>query len=452
MPERTDVIVVGLGVGGEDLAGRLAEAGLDVVGIESRLVGGECPYWACIPTKMMVRAAGSLAESRRVGELAGNAEVTPDWAPVARRIREEATGNWDDKVAVERFESKGGRFLRGTGRIVGPRTVEVEGTQWVASRGLVISTGTRPTLPAIEGLAGTPYWTNREAVEATSVPASLTVIGGGPVGCELAQVFARFGACVTVIEAGERLLPQEEPEAGDVLAHVFEREGITVLTGARIEAVGHEGAEFRIEAAGGETIVAERLLVATGRSADLAQLGVESAGLDPRARFVSVDEHLRAADGIWAVGDVTGEGAFTHVAVYQSAIAAADILGQPHGPADYRALPRVTFTDPEAGAVGLTEAQAREAGMEVRSATSEIPSSARGWIHKAGNDGFVKLVADVERSVLVGATSVGPTGGEVLGALSVAVHASVPVETLRQMMYAYPTFHRAISDSLEGLR
>ncbi|MBV9661392.1 MAG: NAD(P)/FAD-dependent oxidoreductase [Acidimicrobiales bacterium] len=451
MTEHADAIVVGMGVGGEAVATELAEAGLDVVGIENRLVGGECPYWACVPTKMMVRATDALAEARRVPDLAGAATVTADWAPVARRIRQEATHYWDDKEAVERFESKGGRFIRGTARFTGPKTVEMGTTQITASRAVVIATGSGPAVPPIDGLAGVPYWTNRHAVEATDVPASLIVIGAGAVGAEFAQVFARFGSRVSVVETADRLLPLEEPEAGNLLAEVFAREGIEVEIGARIDAVGHDQAGFSVRLNDGRMLMSEQLLVATGRRSDLVALGVGSAGLDEAARFVVVDENLRATDGIWAVGDITGKGAFTHVATYQARIAAADILGRPHEPADYRALPRVTFTDPEVGAVGMTESQARQAHIAVRTASTPLPSSTRGWIHKVGNDGLIKLVADTDRGVLVGATSMGPAGGEVLGALAVAVHAAVPVEVLARMIYAYPTFHRAIEDALNKL-
>ena len=201
----------------------------------------------------------------------------------------------------------------------------------------------------------------------------------------------------------------------------------------------------------GGTVTAEKLLVATGRKADLSRLGIDRLGLDPAARGITVDDRMRAGEGVWAVGDVTGHGAFTHMAMYQAGIAVRDILGQDGPPADYRATPRVTFTDPEIGAVGLTEAQARAAGLRVRVGTGQVPSSSRGWIHKAGNEGFIKLVEDAERGVLVGATSAGPVGGEVLSALAVAVHAEVPVETLRHMIYAYPTFHRGIEDALRDL-
>ena len=452
MAEQVDAVVVGMGPGGEEVAGRLAGAGLAVVGVESRLVGGECPYLGCVPSKMMIRAADSLAEGRRIAEVAGTSKVDPDWAPVARRIRDEATDNWDDTVAVKRFEGKGGRFVRGRARLTGPSMVYVEGAEFEATTAVVIATGTQPAVPPIPGLADTPYWTNRQAVETTEVPRSLAVIGGGAVGLEFAQVFARFGSRVTVIEAADRLLPLEEPEAGELIADVFRREALDVLVGARIARVDHDGETFRIEVAGPAPVQAERLLVATGRRAELGGLGVAAAGLDQSARFVTVDEHLRAGPRLWAVGDITGRGAFTHVAMYQARIAASDILGFPHEPADYRALPRVTFTDPEVGAVGLTEDQARARGITVSTALTPVPSSARGWIHKTGNDGLIKLVADRDSGVLVGATSAGPAGGEVLSALAVAVHGRVPISTLAEMIYAYPTFHRAIEDAVRGLQ
>jgi len=454
--EETDIIVVGMGPGGEDAAGRLAEAGLHVTGVEANLVGGECPYWGCVPSKMMIRAANLLAEARRIPGMAGTATVEPDWAPVAARIRDEATDSWNDKVAVDRFTGKGGHFVRGWGRITGPREVTV-GTPdggirvFRARRGILLATGTEPSVPPIRGLAGTPYWTNREAIETEQVPGSLIVLGSGAVGAELAQAFARFGAQVSVVEARPTLLPAEEPEAGELLEAVFTREGIAVRTGARAERVSHDGRAFRLSLADGIALTAERLLVATGRRAGLDGLGVAAAGVDSAAGAVPVDGWMRAADGVWAIGDITGKGAFTHVSMYQAAIAAADILGQDGPPADYRAVPRVTFTDPEIGSVGLTEAQAREQGLAVRTGIARVPSSARGWIHKAGNDGLIKVIEDAQRGVLAGATSAGPVGGEVLGALAVAVHGQVPVADLRAMIYAYPSFHRGIEDALRGL-
>ena len=451
MTENFDVVVIGMGPGGEDAAGSLAEAGLRVVGIEKALVGGECPYWGCVPSKMMIRAADLLAEARRIPGMAGEVSVAPDWSPVARRIREQATDNWDDRVAVDRFEGKGGIFVRGSGVISGPGRVSVNGTTYAASRAIVIATGTSPSIPPIPGLDRVPYWTNHEAIEADHLPASLTVLGGGAVGLELGQVFARFGVSVTVVEALDRLLPPEEPEAGQTVAEVLEREGVKVRVGARAARASENGRGITLTLATGEAITAERLLVATGRKANLDGLGIDTIGIDSTARCIRADAHMRVTDSVWAVGDVTGEGAFTHVAMYQSAIASADILGREAAPADYRALPRVTFTDPEVGSVGLTEAEATRRGLTVRTGAALVAHSARGWIHGPGNEGFIKLVEDGDRGVLVGATSVGPRGGEVLSMLGLAIKAEVPVSTLQGMIYAYPTFYRGVEDALRDL-
>jgi pyruvate/2-oxoglutarate dehydrogenase complex dihydrolipoamide dehydrogenase (E3) component len=451
----TDVIVLGMGPGGEHVAEALAEAGLHVTGVEPRLVGGECPYFGCVPSKMMIRAANLIAETRRVPGLAGTSTVTPDWAPVALRIREEATDYWNDKAAVDRFTGKGGHFVRGSGKITGPGQVTVTGPdgdakQFRARRAIVLNTGTDPAIPPIQGLADTPYWTNRDIVKTEEVPESLIILGGGAIGCELAQVFARFGSAVTVVEALPRLLPLEEPESGELIQRVFTAEGIKVCTSAPAECVAHNETRFTVYL-GQPTLHAERLLVATGRRVDLAAIGVGAIGLDETARFIPTDGTMRAADGVWAVGDMTGKGQFTHMSMYQADITVRDILGESPAPADYTAVPRVTFTDPEIGSVGLTEAQARASGVPVQVGSAQVPYSARGWIHKAGNAGFIKIITDEERAVVIGATSAGPVGGEVLSALQVAIRAEVPVATLRNMPYAYPTFYRAIEDALKNL-
>ncbi len=446
-----DVIVIGLGPAGETVGGLLAEAGLRVVGIEASLVGGECPYWGCVPSKMMIRAANSLAESRRVGELAGSSTTTPDWGPVARRIREQATDDWDDTVAVDRFVGKGGIFVRGYATISGPGVVEVNDDTYVAARGIVVATGTLAAVPPIPGLADTPYWTNHEIVETEVLPRSLIVLGGGAVGTELAQVMARFEVKVTVIEGLDRLLPRNEPEAGHLLADVFEAEGITVHTGQFASSVSFADDQFTVKLADGTEITGEKLLVATGRQTFLHELGVAAVGLDPDAGFVAVDGRQRAGDGVWAAGDIAGEGLFTHLATRQGAIVAADILGENPEPLNLAAMPAVTFTDPEVGTVGLSEAEARDQKRNIAVALKPVGHTARGWLHAVGNEGFIKLIVDVDRDVLIGATSVGPVGGEVLGSLALAVHAQIPIPTLRSMIYAYPTFHKGIEDALNEL-
>jgi pyruvate/2-oxoglutarate dehydrogenase complex dihydrolipoamide dehydrogenase (E3) component len=448
MSVEADFIVLGLGTSGEELAGRLAMAGIDVLGIEPALVGGECAYWGCIPTKMAVRAANLLAEGRRIPGVAGQATVYPDWALVATRIRDQAAGGWGDSFAVARFQGRGGRFVRGRGVLKGPRTVAVGDRTFSARRGIVIATGSTPIIPAIPGLDEVPYWTSHEAISTPQLPKSLVILGGGTAGCELGQVFARFGVSVTVIERSLRLLPAEEPEASKVISDALLADGIALYLGTSATRVDARADSVAVTLASGAEVVAERLLVAVGRGADTSGLGLAAAGLEASDGSIPVDERLRAADGIWAIGDVTGKGLFTDVALYQAGIVVEDILGQDPAPADYHALPRVTFTDPELGSVGLTEAQARSRGIEVATAVKQVPATFRGWLHGPGNEGLMKLVVDRDAGTLVGATCVGPHGGDVLGMLALAVQEHIPVHALRRMIYAFPTFYGGIGEEI----
>jgi pyruvate/2-oxoglutarate dehydrogenase complex dihydrolipoamide dehydrogenase (E3) component len=442
-----DVVVIGQGPGGEYVATNLAKGGLDVVAVESRLVGGECPYYGCVPSKMMLSAAESLDEARRVRGRAGTAEVQPDWTPVADRIRDEATDDWDDTVAVKRLQDAGVTFARGTGRLVGDRQVQVGDTTYVARRGVVLNPGTDPVVPPIEGLADTPYWTNRDVVQLRELPGSLLVIGGGAIGVELSQALHSFGVDVTILELAPRLLPPEEPESAAALEKALTAAGIRALTGVSIQSVGYADGGFTIDL-GDVSVTGDKLLVATGRKPKFAELGLDAVGLDPEARSLETDERMRVKDGLWAIGDVTGKGAFTHVSMYQAAVAVRDLLDEDGPWADYRAVPRVTFTHPEVASVGLSEAQAKEQGIDVRTSLVEDLGS-RGWI--VMQEGLIKLVADRERGVLVGASVVGPGAGEIFSMLVTAVHAEVPVATLRTMHYAYPTLHRSVESAVDGL-
>jgi pyruvate/2-oxoglutarate dehydrogenase complex dihydrolipoamide dehydrogenase (E3) component len=441
-----DVIVVGLGPGGEHVALKLGEAGLRVLGVEERLVGGECPYFGCVPSKMMIAAAHTLREAGRVNILAGSSTVSPVWTPVATRIRDEATDDWNDAVAVKRLEDSGGTLVRGHGVLAGDGRVTVGDTTYTATRGIVLNTGTAPSAPPIDGLADTPYWTNRDAVRLTELPSSLIVIGGGAIGCELSQVMALFGVRVTVVEMADRLVALEEPEASEALQKSFAESGIQVLTGVSVGSVSYADGQFTVDL-GDQQVSAEKLLVAAGRRTNLAGLGLESVGLDPAARLLEPDERMRVADGVWAIGDITGKGAFTHVSMYQGAVVVNDLLGRDGPWADYRAVARVTFTAPEVASVGLSEKAARDAGIEVGTATGDL--GARGWMTK--EDGLIKVVADASRGVLVGATVVAPAGGEIMSMLALAVQAEVPLDTLLHMHFAYPTYHRAIQSVLQEL-
>jgi pyruvate/2-oxoglutarate dehydrogenase complex dihydrolipoamide dehydrogenase (E3) component len=465
-----DVVVLGLGPGGEELAETLATRGRSVVGVDPRLVGGECPYYGCIPSKMMLRGAEVLQEGRRVAALAGSASMLPDFAPVHARIRDEATDDWDDRVAVERLEGTGATFVRAAGRLDGRdddgRLLVEAGERSFRAAHVVVATGTAPALPPIPGLSELrasgsgwtgPVWTNRDTMHAETAPPSLVVLGGGPIGCELAQAFARFGSTVTVVANGPQLLPREEPEAGDVLAGVFRREGIDVRLNANTARVSAGGDGIDLTLADGGTVTGTKLLVAAGRTPNLHDIGLSSIGLDDKARSLTVDEHMRVlldggpVAGLYAIGDIAGHGAFTHLSVWQARVLVAHLTGEDEPFGGYEGLAWTTFTDPEVGHVGKTEREARDAGMSVRTGTAQISSNTRGWIHGPGNEGFVKVVADDDSGVLVGATAISPTGGEILAVLTLAVHAKVPVSTLLSMHYVYPTLHRAVLEALRAL-
>lgn len=448
MAHATDVTVLGVGTSGEDVALRLMDAGLQVVGIEPNLIGGECPFWACLPSKWLLRTAQLLQEARRADGLVGRVDVVPDWSLVAAGLRAEVTGDWTDGSGVARFEARGGRHVRGHGKIVARDAVEVDGEVITARRGIVIATGSRPAIPPIDGIDDIGYWTTHDAIQVEELPESLMILGGGAVGCELGQVFARFGVRVAIVEGQDRLLPGEEPEASLAVAAALAAEGVTIHVGRPIRALARPGSDAVATLGDGTEVSAEQVLVATGRRATVPEISPDVDGIDTSAGVVAVDERLRAAEGVWAMGDVTGKGMLTHVALYQASIVVADILGQDPPPADYRALPRATFTDPEVGSVGLTEAAARQQGINVAVVVKQLPATFRGWVHRTGNTGLLKLVVDTDRGVLVGATAVGPRGGEMLGLFTTAIRSNVPVRELVDMIYPFPTFVSGIGEAL----
>ena len=439
-----DVVLIGVGTCGEDVALQLLGAGLDVVGVEVALVGGECPYWACLPAKRMIRMGNLLEEAKRADGAAGRTSVTPAWSVVAEQITAEVTGGWDDSGAMQRFADRGGRLIKARGRLAGAGVVEAGAETITARKGVIIATGSQPVIPDIAGLADVEYWTTREAISARELPDSMIILGGGTVGCEFGQLFARFGTDVTLIEGADRIIAKEEPEASVVALAALEEAGVSVRVGVRVERVGSTDDAVTVTLSDGTDLRTDRILLATGRRVDLSSLGLETVGLDGSAPFLDVDDQMRAGDRMWAMGDVTAKAMFTHVALAQAAVVVASLLERDHPPVRYDALPRVTFTDPEIAAVGLTESEARAAGIDVAVVMKHVPATFRGWLHRSGNSGVIKLVVDRAGGTLVGATAAGPSGGEVLGMLALAVHARVPLSELRSMVYAFPTFHGGV--------
>jgi pyruvate/2-oxoglutarate dehydrogenase complex dihydrolipoamide dehydrogenase (E3) component len=422
--------------------------------VESNLVGGECPYWGCIPSKTLIRSAETLAEAGRARELAASSvDIQVDFPKAAARTAWMAR-EWNDAGAAEALEKAGARLYRGRGRVVGPRRVELDGGDVLAAKAaVVVATGTRPATPPIPGLGRVEYWTNREAVATKVLPASLIVIGGGAVGVELAQAFARFGCSVTIVEGGPRLVGPEEPEAGETLAKALSEEGVRVITGSGVSGVEPGGAGVRVTLKGREAqpIEAERLLLAAGRQPNLDGFDLAAAGAAANQRgFLQVDRQtLAAADGLYGGGDVNGIYGFTHVSHYHGVLIGQALRGR-RRPGAHDAVPRVTFTDPEIGSVGLSEAAARAAGIDVRVARADVPTSARGYIHNARH-GFIKLVADRKERVLVGATVMSPRAGEMIGELVLAVRAKVPLEVLDDTLQAFPTFSRILQGTFAEL-
>ena len=446
-----DVICLGGGVCGEAVAGELKGTALTLAVVERELVGGECPYWGCIPSKTLLRSAETLDEAADARTLAASSvEWKVDFPKISKRVLWMAR-DLDDTNAAKAIAGDGVDLVRGEGRLTGHRTVTVGGRTLTARKAVVIATGTDPSIPAIPGLDAVPYWTNREATLPRALPASLAILGGGAIGVELGQAYARIGSRVHVFEGGPRVVPAEEPEAGDLLGRHLTAEGVEVHAGCRVVGVERTAGGVRLALDGGSPVEAEVLLVAAGRRPRLGMVDLAAAGLETTDRgWLRVDPAtLLAADGVYGGGDVTGLGGFTHLAYYHGQLIGRALAGRP-ARADHAAVPRVTFTDPELASVGLSEAAARAAGMDVITFSTDPAESARGYIHDF-KEGLVKLVGDRGAGVLVGATILQPRAGEMLSELSLAVKARTPLPVLADLIHPFPAFSRILGYCLQEL-
>ncbi len=448
MAERFDVILLGMGPGGESAAGRLIKGSKKVAIVEKELIGGECAYWACIPSKTLLRPPEARSEADRAF---GTTTPTLQMKELFD-YRDYMIRNLDDSGQIKGYERKGVTVVKGAGRLSGPGKVEVNGETLEADH-VIVATGSEPNMPPVEGLDDVTVWTNREVTTTREVPGRVLVIGGGPNGVEASQWLSRFGSEVTVVQSPERLMNREDPEAGRLVQEALEEEGTRVLTGRKAVRARKNGEGAVVQLDDGTEIGTDVVVVAAGRKPRTEDIGLETVDVEPTDRGLPIDDHCRldGMPGLWALGDVTGVALFTHVALYQGRIVADNILGKERR-ADYRGIPRVAFSDPEVAACGLTEERAREEGMDVATATLDVTRAiARPWTYEEDPRGTLSLIADRKRRVLVGAWAVAPLAGEWIHQASQAIRAEIPLEKLLDSVAQFPTYSEAYLEVLEKL-
>jgi dihydrolipoamide dehydrogenase len=442
--ERFDAVVLGAGPAGEAAVTLLHEQGLRVALVERELVGGECAYWACIPSKTLLRPVQARSEATRAKGVA-----TPErqWKE-AVAYRDYMIRHLDDSGQIEDYEREGIRVFKGQAKLRGPGQIEIDEETLIVAGRVIIATGSVTRVPDIPGLEEAGYWTNREATTLSEIPASATIIGGGPVGIELAQLLRRFGSEVHLVESAEGLIEREDPRVGELVAGALREEGIEIHLGAEIRSVASGGGEREIDLGAGGRIRSQELIVAAGRAPRVADLGLETVGIHPYGDGIKIDERCRAGDQVWAIGDVTGVMPFTHVAKYQARVACADIAGESVA-ADYSAIPRVVFCDPEVAAVGLTEAQAAARELDVELARVELREVvSRPWTYESDPRGELAVMVDRERRVVLGAWAVAPMAGEWIHYAALAVKTGTSIDVLRDTVAQFPTYTEGFLEAL----